>query len=216
MKKILVLGIAATMLLVNLTSCKKGENDPFLSLRTRKARLTGKWVVTNSETLSTYTSTPNMELSPVINVDSQTTSYDGKTETLIKTSTTDGITTTNSSTSVYTQEFEFVKDGTFTVTIVAVNGTQIIKGNWIFLGKNKDEKLKNKESILLNYIDFSYTDISGVTSSSIQTGFQGNSTIFIIDELRSKEIIFKNEYSNSQSSNIYSSSGKTSFTLKTK
>lgn len=30
-----------------LTSCKKGENDPFISLRTRKDRVTGDWRLTS-------------------------------------------------------------------------------------------------------------------------------------------------------------------------
>lgn len=42
------------LLLTEFTSCKKGEEDPFLSLRSRKARLTGTWVL--KEAQSTFVS----------------------------------------------------------------------------------------------------------------------------------------------------------------
>ena len=54
MKKLLLLGAAAMVLVANLSSCKKGENDPFLSLKSRKARLCGEWTVTKSEGTSSY------------------------------------------------------------------------------------------------------------------------------------------------------------------
>lgn len=41
-KLFILLGILG--LLVSHIGCKKGENDPTLSLRSRKARLVGKWV----------------------------------------------------------------------------------------------------------------------------------------------------------------------------
>lgn len=42
MKQFLFLLVIATTL---LTSCKKGEDDPFLSLRTRDARIRGEWIL---------------------------------------------------------------------------------------------------------------------------------------------------------------------------
>ena len=38
-------------LVAAFTSCKKGENDPFLSLKSRKGRLAGDWIVKSA----TYT-----------------------------------------------------------------------------------------------------------------------------------------------------------------
>lgn len=41
--------------ILSLQSCKKGENDPFLSLKTRDARITGEWELTYSNQTYTYT-----------------------------------------------------------------------------------------------------------------------------------------------------------------
>jgi hypothetical protein len=42
-------------------SCKKGSEDPALSFRSRKARLTGKWVGTNySSEINSITSNTNL------------------------------------------------------------------------------------------------------------------------------------------------------------
>ena len=43
----------AILSLTFLAACKKGENDPFLSLRTRNARITGTWKLTAQETTQT-------------------------------------------------------------------------------------------------------------------------------------------------------------------
>ncbi len=48
MKNILILLFAFVCLLA-IPSCKKGENDPFISFRSRDARFTGKWKVVNLE-----------------------------------------------------------------------------------------------------------------------------------------------------------------------
>ena len=40
--------------LAPLNGCRKGEEDPFLSLRSRKARIAGTWTATSYEEISTY------------------------------------------------------------------------------------------------------------------------------------------------------------------
>lgn len=57
----------AVMAIVGVTtvsSCKKGENDPFLSLRSRKARVTGEWKLTKGTVTETDNSrgTTNSEV----------------------------------------------------------------------------------------------------------------------------------------------------------
>ena len=47
MKKLMYLGLGLAML--NLTSCKKGDNDPGMSLKGRKGRLAGEWTLITSE-----------------------------------------------------------------------------------------------------------------------------------------------------------------------
>jgi len=43
-----------TFLIVCAFSCKKGENDPFISLRTRKARLSGEWHLASGNLTLSY------------------------------------------------------------------------------------------------------------------------------------------------------------------
>jgi len=43
--KILKYTAVALLLSSTLLSCKKGENDPFLSLKSRAARLDGEWIL---------------------------------------------------------------------------------------------------------------------------------------------------------------------------
>lgn len=44
MKKILILFLGAALIAPQF-ACKKGENDPFISFRSRKARLEGNWKI---------------------------------------------------------------------------------------------------------------------------------------------------------------------------
>jgi hypothetical protein len=57
-----------------LYSCKKGSEDPALSFRSRKARLTGKWVGTNySSEINSITSNTNGQTSSTISASSLAT-----------------------------------------------------------------------------------------------------------------------------------------------
>jgi hypothetical protein len=210
MKYLLTFGAVLLLLAVNVTSCKKGDHDPFFSLKTRKARLTGKWVVSRFENISS-TSYQNYGSSYV--TDSiYSAIYDGTNISIIRTTTTNGVSSTFTSGGIYTEEFEFKKDGTFIQTRTD-GGKMISEGNWEFLGKNKTEKLKNKEAILLNYTN--YTNIFGESiGTSSQYGINGNSVVYEIDELKSKEIVLINKFGSSTYSS--SSSGKITITLKAK
>lgn len=56
MKKIVVSLAALALLSSAVTSCKKGDGDPFLSLKSRKARVAGEWKATKMEDKSNTTS----------------------------------------------------------------------------------------------------------------------------------------------------------------
>ena len=147
MKKLFFLAAGALFLSANLSSCKKGENDPTLSLRSRKARLTGEWTVTsinglNSQIYSNPDNPNNMISEYIYNGSTQTNTTKDGNGTVLGTSTSDEFTLT----------FSFKKDGTFTITQKeTANSIEMTSsGNWIFLNKNKNSKLKNKEAILLS------------------------------------------------------------------
>ncbi len=179
-KTMLVVAVAGTLL---LDSCKKGENDPFLSLKSRKARVVGEWTVTAASITDINDSGSSSTTT--------NTTYDGTTET-----TTVG---SNSSTRTVTYTYTFVKDGTFTSvetetgTVLSTPYTDVTttQGNWNFTGRiGKDEK--NKESIVL-YTTSMKNDftMSGntTTSTSSYTGTSRGNMVFRLDRLSNKEMI---------------------------
>lgn len=152
-----------------ITGCKKGENDPFLSLRSRKARITGEWK------LSEGTSTNTSIFGGVSNT--STTIYTGTT------------CSSNGSTYQYSETFTIEKDGTYKVDIIDDGYAYSISGNWFFAGKIKDIDLKNKEAIMLvaqEYNEPGYTET--------YNGLYGGE-VLIMDQLKNKEVIFKGEFS---------------------
>jgi len=145
MKKVL-LSLAAIVLLstVFITGCKKGEDDPGISFRSRDARVTGTWTLSSSETVSTYNTTTtttnnvNTDKSVMVDNNTTTTSVNGTAKTITAVETNnDNITQTSydyynnvfttattdskaTNTSVdkytYTVNLEINKDMTYSVT----------------------------------------------------------------------------------------------------
>lgn len=190
MKKIAL--AIATIALVggSMTSCKKGENDPFLSLRSRKARLTGTWTISAGE-MTTTTSFGGTSAT-------QTTTYTATDRTVVA----GGITT------VYTVAENSVtieSDGTYattnTETLSTVDGTSVPgttavtvtgAGNWAFMGKNKDAEVKNKEAIILNATAAGQQDASHNHTETF-TGLS-DGIVWVIDQLKNKEMIITVNY----------------------
>jgi hypothetical protein len=186
---------AVTISALAFTGCKKGEGDPFLSLSSRKARLAGEWKVTKGEgtetnTLGNITSTT-------------TTTYDGSTQ----------VETTGSSnnTDHYTLEYTFEKDGNFSsvYTNTDANPAQVTttNGTWNFTGGIGETK--NKSQIVM------YTE-SQTTGNSTATYEGANRPTSIMDiyQLKGKEIIFKQTYSDSNGNT--SQTGEMTWTLEPK
>lgn len=183
---LLILGAAAA-----LQSCKKGEDDPFLSLRSRKARVAGKWKMTsmNSKNTNSYSSYSSVS----------TFSSDGSTYS--SSNTSGGTTTTNSGT--YTSNFEFKKDGTFTLTFVEDSVTITETGTWDF--NTGVGKTKGKSEIKLNILSYT-TPYSSVTIS----GRFYNET-YELKELRNKKMVLTNQYTYASSTD--NDSHETTITL---
>lgn len=157
--------LAAGALLLATPSCKKGENDPFLSLSSRKARVSGEWTVTGYESTETVTQNDG-------DYNQMSQSLSGSTITVSSTNydASDGSTVTSSGTYTLNEgSFTFDKDGTWSrvwnatytstseydifgttyTTVTTTVTTRTESGTWSFVGKTKDE-YKNKERIVLN------------------------------------------------------------------
>lgn len=191
--KLLILIVLVSLSIV-LSSCKKGENDPGLSLRSRTARLAGKWTIAKGELKETY---------------------DDVTETTIINGTNYTFNSgrgANEVNGTFVGTVEFEKGGAFTDTrTITVNGqanTTTVKGNWSWVAKNKEQDLKSKEALYLTYTSL-ISNAGGTTSTSWINPVGGG--IWIIDQLKSKEMIVK--YETSQSSGGASSSTSVNWTL---
>lgn len=169
MKKLIVIALAAIFAIPMFNACKKGENDPTLSLKSRKARLTGEWELKSGSI--TYTSGAHTSI----------TTYTGTTAT------------SGSFTSNYTEKVEIEKDHTFKMTITAGSGTQnaiaTIEGTWSFGRKDKELELKNKEYIVTRIT--SVSDPSNITDygTATATGTSCPTETWVIDQLKNKEMV---------------------------
>lgn len=197
MKKI-IYTLCLSFFVLSFMGCKKGENDPFMSLKSRKARLAGEWKVTANEQTYSYTST--------FGSNSSTTTYNGSTETE-KEMVGGGVEIIT--VREYTIEYVFEKDGTYSITQTEDGESYVIKGHWSFIGKSKKAELKNKEAIALTYDSETFGG-EGITYSGSFFPFE----TIIIDQLKSKEIIFTYDESSTSPSSTTKRTGKMTLTQK--
>lgn len=114
-----------------LLGCKKGEDDPTISFRTRKERFVGDWNLTRGFVSSTSKNS-------VVN-----TSYSGSVFTTTTSLNPDLILSGS-----YTRTLSINKEGTFIDETYKSSEFTKEQGLWTFLEGNNIEKLKNKEAVL--------------------------------------------------------------------
>jgi hypothetical protein len=174
---------------ISLASCKKGDGDPFFSIYSRKARVTGDWKV------STLTSTYKY------NNKTYETTYDGykkKVVCTVKDTLIDGWITNYITQQTYTGETktDYKKDGSYYYTetfqddSTGLSITIEVNGDWYFMGGNSQNEYKDKELLAMQVTDYIYNPMSGNDYSTI---FQGNNSldVYEIYQLKNKEIILK-------------------------
>jgi hypothetical protein len=198
MKKIFNLMVAITLVGV-LTECKKGEDDPFLSLRRRKARVAGDWVLKAGTETTSYSSGSTSS--------STSYAYTESAYTYNYSYTNGGSTNSSSGAGIYSFKLETDKDGSFTKTEVQGTSTVIETGVWNF-SAGVGEK-KNKSQLVLTVRN--RTTINGGTSS-VQT-YTGKDVdqVYDIKELRNKRMVLVSEYTYSETGD--NGSGTTTWEL---
>lgn len=176
MKKTVMYTLALMVVMSTMQSCKKGDEDPGLSLRSRKARLTGEWVVSSYE--SKQYEDGVLDYSQILE-GANLKGIDGDLVT-------------------FSQDFTFDKDGTYASTQIEDGITTTYKGNWAFLGKSKAAELKKKEAILLDE-----TSSSNLTYNSTHSNFaSGYAIAYELVKLSNKEVIMKYNIAYKDSDNI--------------
>lgn len=201
-----------------ISSCKKGENDPSISLRTRKARLVGEWKVVKSEEtrmekvyeLDTYNQYTTVY---------DTTLYDGTTSTQVAwlLEVSEEIQTLSPytpATRTYSEIYEFNKDGSFTYIKDYSESFKIEeKGTWTFLPENNSKKHKNKEAIQLYTSSHIYYYVDGSITDQFETDWSSNESnsfkVLVLDKLSHKKITaiyeinsHKTSYNNGENEDI--------------
>jgi hypothetical protein len=174
MKHKLLFAIVAITTAFTFSGClKKGEDDPSISFKSRKARVAGDWEVVSYK----YTSTYNNPSNPTWN---SSTTYTMNGSTYTDVSTNGGVTTNTNGTETWKWTFE--KDGTYDNTHTTDGKTDTEKGTWNFTSGVGD--LKNKSQI--TYYGQNYT-YSGGSSSYTGNYVDG---AYDLKELRNKKMVW--------------------------
>lgn len=176
MKKVLfnVFLVGITALSIGFSGCKKGKDDPAISLKSRDKRIEESWKLTKwtkTTTNSSTDSTGNYQTTTTYNLD-------GSSDLTVTTTTTGGSngsgtssnSTSNSTTSIstYSETLDIQKGGTYTMTTTNSSGstthimdttntdTETNKGFWRWGSDNK-----NKDQLVLdNDIVYQITKLS--------------------------------------------------------
>ncbi|MFT5819475.1 MAG: hypothetical protein ACI8ZM_000699 [Crocinitomix sp.] len=222
MKKLLIV-VAAAVLFTVVPSCKKGENDPAFSLKTRKARLAGEYDV-SSYTYKIKRDKPDDGASTDL-----TANIEGSTGTSINYITVPPGDIVILSQDISVNEFSFTirKDGTWESNFdIIITWTEVVDGiivknyeyterstlyeagTWNFIG-GQAEEFKNKERVMFNTINqtpgsqtTTVTNYQDGSSNTDETTYftqellypDGATTeIYNIDQLKNKEVILTSD-----------------------
>jgi len=202
-KQILKLSMAVAIIALVFSGCKKGENDPFISLKSRTSRLTNTWELsamdyTTTSVNSTYTF-------------SYKYSYSSGIQTVTSTTTVGGSSSTTTSTSTLTKKITFEKDGTYKVEINDDGDLSTIEGNWAWLGKSKPAELADKEAVMLS----STKEVDGSDTDNYSGKSNDFDDMLVFDKLSSKELVVLYDYTNTDSDGYsYTRKGTITFTKK--
>jgi hypothetical protein len=139
MKRIVLLVLFVSFL---LSGCRKGEEDPFLSFKSRTNRLCGKW--------------RTVEYTKHIYVGDDPWSYDSYELQLQGGQGT--LTYRGSVLDKYSllEYWEFNKDGTYKLESNAANVISTQEGTWSWNGRNKNSEYKKKECVYLKMLFYNH------------------------------------------------------------
>lgn len=161
--KILTYFFILTFFLSIYYGCKKGEDDPLLSLRTRTERLSGEWVLYDGV---------EWKGNEVIN-------YDGEKATM------------GSQQWNYGETLKFTSGGKYECVIESDRYTEKCEksGSWFFGSKDDIMDLKNKEYVVIRVKEYKYYYTSGQNSvSQAEMTYTGDACP--LEMLRLKELRF--------------------------
>ena len=158
------------------STCKKGPEDPTLSLRTRKARISGSWRIKTGEVVFSYKDNNGA----IVVYDHK---LDANGGTIYETPSSQQLTIYKFA---YSLNLEILKDGTFSIVERAGINLLQASGTWNFTGKIGETK--NKDGIVFN--------IDKVTLGASNRHLFNKTRLeftYKLIELRNKEIKLRSE-----------------------
>jgi hypothetical protein len=141
-----------------ITGCKKGEDDPFISLRSRDARITAKWKLTKAEEISTFISAGTTYTS--------TSNYNGTVYTEAYSS---GVVDSYS----YAFEMEILKDGVMTYTRTNNGDVYSAKTIWYWLNSTSDKTRIRLSGIGAQGFDAQGFNVQRLSSNELILNIEG-------------------------------------------
>jgi hypothetical protein len=120
------------------SGCRKGDKDPLVTLRTRKARLTGEWKLTSGSVVSVANGVRNEHTYERDSI-FERSFQNGNNALVIR---------------QHQERITIRRDGSYVLNIRTsdtggTNQTYAIEGSWNFAFRSKQAEVKNKEVLLL-------------------------------------------------------------------
>jgi hypothetical protein len=185
-----------------LVGCRKGEDDPWLTFRGRKARLVGKWSVTSGmvQRGAEFT-TP--EGNQVVGTSTSRYSETAVEQTNFYSRVQGDVTW--SQTGDFSGKVEIFRDGTYSMSVSEkfkvgdaneVNNGGTYTGLWTLTGGNKGNNVRKREQLMLQQV--SYTPVTG--TGELNTN-PVPSALYHLKQLKHKEIVLTYENNSSDALN---------------
>lgn len=168
----------SAVIALSSSSCKKGEDDPFISFRTRTARMEGEWKVVSASYRRAETG-PGAENYSWTFDGSRVIENDNGVETTIERNWT----------------WKIRKDGTLDITDVVNGDVQEVHGRWDFLGGVGEVKRKSRIMLLYERVKFTGTGTYFVSSSHIDESYD-------LIELRNNRMVWRYSYTSNFSNGL--------------
>jgi hypothetical protein len=167
--------------MIVFSSCRKGEDDPLISFRSRKARVAGNWKVTHLK---------NTFISYGLN-NTYTTVYETDGSSYTNTISNSNPVSSQTTTGTVSKEYTFEKKGNYSVLETRDGIAITYSGVWNFTSGVGD--VKNKSQITL-YQQLSWESDS---SSMSNTGNYFDKTYYL-KELRNKKMVWYSQVTNTR------------------
>gem|GEM_PF-1756388 len=150
-------GLAFLLFVIVFSGCRKGEDDPFISLRSRTNRLCGKWRLIESTQMVCFGENTSAFDSYQIQLNG------GQCVVTYRGFEVDKFS--------YIQYLSFDKNGNYRIETESSGDNSVEEGKWSWCGKDKNREFKSKECLYLTCEKYNFNqgeevnEYSGISNS---------------------------------------------------